>query len=131
MNKTIKFYGVFLVCLSFLSIVSWLFNLVSSNYSTGAITVGIPVVLIAFILFFFPGIYYFKIGKRQSEPNGIIKSANVLGLLAFILLTILLITLSVFVKDGEGFATMYAVFLSLIIYIISTVMLIIGAMIKN
>jgi len=131
MNKTIKYYGIFLILFSFVTIVLWLYNLISSPNPSGVISVGIPIVLIAFVLFFFPGIYYFKVGKRQLEPSRTIKSAGLMGIIAFILLAILVFTLTIIVRDMEGFATMYAVFLSLIIYIVSTIMLIIGTVTKK
>jgi len=131
MNKKIKYFGIFLILLSILSIIFWLGNLISNPNSTGPLAVGLPIMVIAFVMFFFPGIYYFNVSKKQAEPNEMVKLATKLGIVIFILLAVL-ITLSIlFIKDGAGFAVMGIMQLSLIFYILSIFVLIVGAIKRN
>jgi hypothetical protein len=87
--------------------------------------------VIAFVMFFFPGIYYLKVSKKQAEPNEMVKLATKLGIIIFILLAVLVILSVLFIKDGAGFAVMGIMQLSLIFYILSIFVLIVGAIKRN
>ncbi len=139
MNKLNKYFGLFLIYFSFLAVIISLYNtldpisrLYSGIYPKDAqegLTIAVIFAIISFCIFFFPGRIYYKASKEITKENMITNIAVIIGLFSFILCTVLLLIFNIIpLSDPESgaFASLFAIELFVIVYIISVLFGIIG-----
>jgi len=139
-SKFYKYFGIFLLSLTFIIIILALFFQIiaikpltrgygSFDYFYDLALKGFGFSLIVFILGFFPGLFYYRFGNAENEPNKLVKSAIILKLIS----TIIMLTIGAMFFfscingcDGLGEGILFVTFgiPSLILYSVGILLLI-------
>lgn len=142
MNQRIyKSFGIFLIVLTFIVIAVTLFSQVTNtdalsrgygqfDYLYDVAIEGVLFSFVVLILGFFPGLFFYRFGKENNEPSGIVKSALVLQIISAIVM--LFVCSIVFFScvngcNGIGEGILSAIFgiPALIIYCVGILLLIV------
>ncbi len=141
-SRFVKWFGVFLVTTTFIIIFFALFSQLTDicplqrgynqfDYFYDLFVEGILFSLIVFVLGFFVGRFYYKLGKDNKIQTKLIKTALILQLISVIVMLIVIILIFLSCYDGcdmfgEGIFFVTIGIPSLIIYCIGILLLIIN-----
>jgi len=84
--KFYKWFGTFLIILTFLPIICFIYLIISSLsaiqfsdiYDVIGILLFIPYIVIIFILMFLPGLFYYRVGIEKCESNKLVFSSSII-----------------------------------------------------